>query len=91
MDTEIDEALIELLKFKNWDYIGIDVRIRKDKPTEFGVFSREEDLPEYTLPRYPYPYPYVPWTPWVPTNPWQPPVPQWNEPTFICTFTSNRS
>lgn len=46
MDTEIDEALMELLKLKNYNYIGIDVRIRDGKSTEFFVASREDLLPE---------------------------------------------
>lgn len=48
MDTEIDEALMELLKLKNHDCMGIDVRIRNGKSTEFSVSHTEEGCPENT-------------------------------------------
>ena len=48
IDTSIDEAIIELLKIRNYGYIGIDVRIRDGRPNEYTVNSKEEYLPENT-------------------------------------------
>ena len=48
MDTEIDRTIIELLKCKDFDYVGVDVRIRKEDSTTFSVFYEDDELPENT-------------------------------------------
>ena len=48
MDTEIDGAIVELIHLKDYDFMGIDVRIRDGKPTTYHVANKEEQLPENT-------------------------------------------